>query len=158
MRLLVAVAKHLLEKQGSSINKEKIKNMLGDLVKRNIYKPRSVPSHNNIKRKISLLCYFIIGYWNRNKSSFVFSPLGKLYLDNFYAENPTSRNYVFLSLLFSIQYPHPHSGSPPCQLFPFRLIFKLLTDSRLGNILYNYEIFMLIIKTKNNIQESYEKL
>jgi hypothetical protein len=62
MRLLVAVAKHLLEKQGSSIGKEEIKNMLGDLVKRKIYKPRNIPSHNTFKRKISLLCYFMIGY------------------------------------------------------------------------------------------------
>jgi hypothetical protein len=84
--------------------------------------------------------------------------LGKLYLDNFYAENSINRNYIFLTLLFSIQYPHPHSGSPPYQLFPFRMIFKLLTDERLGNVLYNYEIFMLVIKTKNNSQESYENL
>jgi len=84
--------------------------------------------------------------------------LGKLYLDNFYIENPTNRNYVFLSLLFSIQYPHPHSGSPPYQLFPFRMIFKLLIDDRLGSVLYNYEIFMLIIKTKDTFQENYENL
>jgi hypothetical protein len=158
MRLLVEVAKFLQEKQGSSISKEDIKNVLEDLVKRKIYKPRSVASHNTFKRKISLLCYFMMGYWNSNKSSFVFSPLGKLYLDNFYAENPTNRNYIFLALLFSIQYPHPHSGSPPYQLFPFRLIFKLLVDNRLGKILYNYEIFMLVIKTKNNTWESYENL
>jgi len=79
-------------------------------------------------------------------------------LDNFYSENPTNRNYIFLSLLFSIQCPHPHSGSPPYQLFPFRLIFKLLTDNRLGDVLYNYEIFMLVIKTKDNTRESYENL
>ena len=158
MRLLVTVANFLLEKQGSSINKEEINNIIENLKEKKIYKPRKTSSHNTFRRKISLLCYFMIGYWNGNKSSFIFSPLGKLYLDNFYSENPTNRNYIFLSLLFSIQYPHPHSGSPPYQLFPFRLIFKLLTDNRLGDVLYNYEIFMLVIKTKDNTRESYENL
>jgi len=98
----------------------------------------------------------MIGYRNKSKKNFIFSPLGKLYLDNFYAENSTNRNYIFLTLLFSIQYPHPHSKSLNYQLFPFRLIFKLLTDDKLENNLYNYEIFMFIMKIKNNSLENYE--
>jgi len=62
MRLLVEVAKFLREKQGSSISKEDIENVLEDLIKREIYKPRNVASHNTFKRKISLLCYFMMGY------------------------------------------------------------------------------------------------
>ncbi len=158
MRLLVAVAKHLLEKQGSSIDKEELKNILEDLKEKRIYRSRNEIILTTLGTKISQLCYFMIGYRDKSKKNFIFSPLGKLYLDNFYAENPTNRNYIFLTLLFAIQYPHPHSKSSDCQLFPFRLIFKLLTDSRLGNMLYNHEVFMLVMRTKNNSLENYEKL
>jgi len=62
MRLLVTVANFLLEKQGSSINKEEINNIIENLKEKKIYKPRKTSSHNTFRRKISLLCYFMIGY------------------------------------------------------------------------------------------------
>lgn len=158
MRLLVEVAKYLLKKQGNSIGKEEFKSILEDLKEKRVYRSRNGTIINTLGTKISQLCYFMIGYRDRSKKNFIFSPLGKLYLDNFYTENPTNRNYIFLTLLFAIQYPHPHSKSLDCQLFPFRLIFKLLTDVRLGNILYNYEVFMLVMKTKSSTIEDYEKL
>lgn len=158
MYLLVAVAKRLLEKQGSSIGKEDIKNILENLKENKLYHSRSQTiSLTTLETKISQLCYFMIGYQDGSRKNFIFSPLGKIYLDNFYA-NSTNRSYVFLTLLFSIQYPHPHSRSPNYQLFPFRLIFKLLTDNRLENILYNYEVFMLVMRTRTNDLQSYENL
>ncbi|CAI2162250.1 13534_t:CDS:2 [Funneliformis geosporum] len=158
MDLLAVVAKYLLEKQGSSIGKEDVKNILEDLKERKLYRSRSeVISHTTLESKISQLCYFMIGYQDGSRKNFIFSPLGKLYLDNFYT-SAINRSYVFLTLLFSIQYPHPHSTSPNYQLFPFRMIFKLLTDSRLGNMLYNYEIFMFVMRTRSNDLATYENL
>ena len=56
---------------------------------------------------------------------------------------------IFATMLFAIQFEHPGSGTPrDFQLFPFRLIFQLLLDSRLGGKLYNYEVEYLVVFEK----------
>lgn len=62
-------------------------------------------------------------------------------------------------MLFAIQFQHPASGTDKeFQLFPFRLIFKLLLDRRLNGKLHNYE-YALIIAFVNLMDDSkYEAL
>src|SRR2546421_328926 len=99
MDLLVAVAKRLLEKQGSIIGKEEIKSILEDLKEKKLYRSRNeFITLTTLETKISQLCYFMIGYQDGSRKNFIFSPPGKIYLDNFYTNNINS-SYVFLTLL-----------------------------------------------------------
>lgn len=158
MELLVTVAKYLLENQGQVIDNIKINSILTKLEKEKLYKSRKETySNTTLQAKINQLCYYMIGYKDNLGKNFIFSPLGKVYWESF--SNDTYRNYTFLSLLFAMQYPHPHSRSlEEFNLFPFRLIFKLFLDKRIDNLLYGYEIFMFIMAEKNVTKDSYEKL
>ena len=56
---------------------------------------------------------------------FMFSPLGNLFLK--YINDDEKLVKIFIAMLFAIQFQHPASGTDKeFQLFPFRLILKLL--------------------------------
>ena len=62
-------------------------------------------------------------------------------------------------MLYAIQFQHPASGTDKeFQLYPFRLIFKLLEDERLKGRLYNYEYALLIAFVNSMNDEKYEEL
>jgi type II restriction enzyme len=62
-------------------------------------------------------------------------------------------------MLWAVQYQHPHSGTnSKFQLFPFRLIFKLLLDNRLDSKLFAFEVAYLIAFTENVTEIIYEEL
>lgn len=62
-----------------------------------------------------------------NGKKFMFSPLGNLFLKHINDEDKLVK--IFISMMFALQFEHPANGtSPEFQLYPFRLIFKLLTD------------------------------
>ena len=62
-------------------------------------------------------------------------------------------------MLWSVQYQHPHSGTDKeIQLYPFRLIYKLLQDSRLGCKLFAFEVSYLVVFMKEVTTEIYENL
>lgn len=112
-----------------------------------------------ISHKINQLSYYMFGYQTRISSDkrFMFSPLGNLILK--YIENQEKRLYIFITMLWGVQYPHPHGGSEKCfQLFPFRLIFRLLCDKRLEYKLYAYEVAYFVVFEETVTEDSYEKL
>jgi type II restriction enzyme len=62
-------------------------------------------------------------------------------------------------MLWAVQYEHPHSGTNKVfQLYPFRLIFKLLSDSRLENKLFAFEVAYIVAFIKVVNLEVYEEL
>jgi hypothetical protein len=62
-------------------------------------------------------------------------------------------------MLVAMQYQHPANGiDNSFQLYPFRLILKLLTESRLDYKLYNFEVELLIVFIKTVNKSSYEDL
>ena len=62
-------------------------------------------------------------------------------------------------MLWAIQFEHPHGGSDKVfNLYPFRLIFKLLSDTRIENKLFAYEVSYLLVFIENIDNQSYEKL
>lgn len=62
-------------------------------------------------------------------------------------------------MLFAIQFQHPANGtSNEFQLYPFRLIFKLLLDNRLDGKLYNNEVAYIVMFQKTISHEDYENL
>ena len=88
---------------------------------------------------------------------FLYSPLGNLFLKHI-DDKQKSAN-IFLTMLWAVQYQHPHSGTDSeFQLYPFRLIFKLLSDNRLSNKLFAFEVAYSIVFIKEINSKTYENL
>lgn len=112
-----------------------------------------------INHKINQISYYMFGYQEKinGVDRFLFSPLGNLLLKNLNNKEKTSK--IFLTMLWAVQYQHPHGGTnKEFQLYPFRLIYKLLSDKRLDNKLYAFEVSYLIVFTKKVNTEIYENL
>lgn len=114
---------------------------------------------DSINHRINTLEYWMFGYEDKsiNEKKFMFSPLGNLFLK--YMNDSEKQKIIFLTMLFAIQFQHPASGTDKeFQLYPFRLIFKLLCDERLKRKLYNNEVEYLVAFTKTIDNIEYEKL
>ncbi|MFT5254328.1 MAG: hypothetical protein ACI87N_003396 [Flavobacteriales bacterium] len=76
-----------------------------------------------------------------------------------YFDNPIKSSKIFLNQLFAIQFPHPHGGTDSeFNLYPYRLLFKLLLDERLDNKLYSIEFTTCLVFVKEIDKNSYEAL
>lgn len=112
-----------------------------------------------INHKINQLSYYMFGYQAKidGTDRFMFSPLGNLYLKNFADKEKAAK--IFMAMLWSVQYQHPHSGTDKeIHLYPFRLIYKLLQDSRLNFRLYAFEVSYAVVFMKEITTEIYENL
>jgi len=88
---------------------------------------------------------------------FLYSPLGNLFLKHIDDTQKSAK--IFLTMLWAVQYQHPHSGTDSeFQLYPFRLIFKLLSDNRLSNKLFAFEVAHSIVFIKEINTKAYESL
>lgn len=125
-----------------------------------MYKTRNPKDRplDSINHRINTLEFWMFGYEdNSADKKFMFSPLGNLFLKHINNEDKLVK--IFTAMLFAMQFQHPANGTDKeFQLYPFRLIFKLLTDDRLGGKLYHYE-YALILAFVNSIDnDTYEEL
>lgn len=136
----------------SNVERERMQQRLAAL---NMYRTRNPKARplDSINHRINTLEYFMFGYEDDTDGKrFMFSPLGNLFLKHINDEEKLIK--IFTTMLFAIQFQHPASGTDKeFQLYPFRLIFKLLTDERLEGKLYNYE-YAQIIAFVNSISKS----
>ena len=112
-----------------------------------------------INHKINQLAYYMFGYKTsmNGLARFMFSPLGNLLLKHRHDGEKTAK--IFLTMLWAIQYGHPSGGTgKEFQLYPFRLIFKLLSDPKLNFELYAYEAAYLVVFVKTIDSAPYEDL
>lgn len=112
-----------------------------------------------INHKINQLSYYMFGYQAKvdGKDRFLFSPLGNLFLK--YVEDKEKTAKIFLSMLWAVQYQHPHSRTDSeFQLYPFRLIYKLLSEPKLSNKLYAFEVAYSIVFLKETTRTTYKEL
>lgn len=126
-----------------------------------LYKTRNPSDRplDSINHRINTLEFWMFGYENKinGENKFIFSPLGNLFLKHISDESKLKK--IFTAMLFAIQFQHPANGtSSEFQLYPFRLIFQLLLDERLGGKLYNNEVEYLVVFQKKATPDSYEKL
>lgn len=158
--LVLKVAELLKSMANKNVGKDekaRLQNRLADL---GLYNERN-PSRplDAINHKINTLCFFMFGYKERdnNIEKFIFSPLGNLFLKNI--GDKKKRKLIFLSMLWAIQFEHPHSGTDSSiSLYPFRLIYKLLLDKRLEQKLFAYELSYAVVFTDHINKSSYEEL
>ena len=126
-----------------------------------LYKTRNPSDRtlDSINHRINTLEFWMFGYENKinGENKFIFSPLGNLFLKHISDESKLKK--IFTAMLFAIQFQHPANGtSSEFQLYPFRLIFQLLLDERLGGKLNNNEVEYLVVFQKKATPDSYEKL
>lgn len=158
--LIIAVAVNLKYFSKASISKDDRRNLLLKLKELAYYKERNpeLPL-DSINHRINTLAYYMFGYKDTidGHARFLFSPLGNLFLK--YVDNKQNLSKIFFTMLWGLQFEHPHGGSDKSfNLYPFRLIFKLLSDERIGNTLYAYEVSYLLVFIENIDHQSYEKL
>jgi len=159
--LIKAVALDVKNSCKTDISDVEMQRMKQRLAALDMYKTRGtqVGHLDAIKHRINTLQYYMFGYkQGRGKDKkFIFSPLGNLFLKHIGDEEKLQK--IFITMLFAIQFRHPGSGTDKSfQLYPFRLIFKLLTDERLSYKLYNAEVEYLLMFVNNINKSSYEKL
>lgn len=124
------------------------------------YKSRNIDiSLSTIDSKINQLVYYMFWYrkdinWSKK---FLISPLWNLLLDNLWDKKKTS--YIFLTMLWWLQYNHPFNKTDESiEIYPFRLIFNLLLDKRLWNILFSDEVSYLVMLISKIDKKSYDDL
>ena len=127
-----------------------------------IYRPRYGGSTFTGTFKSIQIAWYMFGYYNKSRrrdeeKKMVFSPLGNLLLDNLKDREKVTK--IFLTMLYGNGFRQPFSQmNEQFNLFPFRLVFKLLRDPRLQGRLYNDEVFYLVMFMKTITPSSYEAL
>ena len=126
-----------------------------------LYKTRNpdIKPLDSINHRINTLEYYMFGYEDDSEGSkrFIFSPLGNLFLK--YINDPDKLVKIFTTMLFAVQFQHPANNTDKeFQLYPFRLIFKLLLDERLNGKLYNYEYALVLAFVKSVNETNYDSL
>ena len=159
--LIKAVALDVKNRCKTDISDVERQRMQDRLAALNLYKTRNPNEKplDAINHRINTLKYYMFGYEddNGNSKKFMFSPLGNLFLKHINDEEKLTK--IFIAMLFAIQFQHPSSGTDKeFQLYPFRLIFKLLCDERLDGKLYNYEYAQIIAFVNGMSNDKYEKL
>jgi type II restriction enzyme len=158
--LLCTVAEFLKSYSKMTISREEKTKLNMKLREVGLYSERNPDMPlDAINHKINQLSFFMFGYQSKidGEDRFLYSPLGNLLLKNIENKDKTSK--IFLTMLWAVQYQHPHSGTnSKFQLFPFRLIFKLLLDNRLDSKLFAFEVAYLIAFTENVTEIIYEEL
>lgn len=157
---LVVLAEILKSYTKTGISKEDKTNLNLKLRELGLYNERNpeLPL-DAINHKINQLSYYMFGYQAKveGQDRFLFSPLGNLFLKQVNDKEKAAK--VFLTMLWAVQYPHPHSGTDnDFQLYPFRLIYKLLLEPKLSYKLYAFEVAYSVVFIKEATQKSYDDL
>jgi type II restriction enzyme len=147
--------KKLTNSSISTKDKEMIQKKLRD---QGLYSERNPEMPlDSIDHKIRDLAFYMFGYRAKinNEKKFLFSPLGNLFLNNLNDKKKLKK--IFFTMLWGMQFEHPESSTENgFQLYPYRLIFKLLNDERLDRKLYTHEIAYVVFFVKTmRIQEEY---
>lgn len=159
--LIKAVALDVKNSCAADISETERYRMQERLAALDMYKTRNPKSKplDSINHRINTLEFYMFGYEdNENaRKRFIFSPLGNLFLSHIGDEEKLKK--IFTAMLFGIQFQHWANGTPSSfQLYPFRLLMKLMMDERLDNRLYSTEYAYIVAFTKSITLESYEKL
>lgn len=159
--MIKAVALDVKNSCKSNVSDAERHRMQERLAALDLYKTRN-PSEkplDSINHRLNTLEFWMFGYEDKDNGAkkFIFSPLGNLFLKYISDENKLKK--IFIAMTFAIQFQHPANGtSKEFQLYPLRLIYKLMLDERLGGKLYNFEEEYLLAFVKKITPESYESL
>lgn len=159
--LIKAVALDVKNSCATVISETERYRMQERLSKLNLYHTRNPNSKplDSINHRINTLEFYMFGYEDKKSESkrFIFSPLGNLFLSHIGEEEKLKK--IFIAMLFGIQFQHWANRTPiSFQIYPFRLLMKLMMDERLENRLYSTEYAYIVAFVKTISIDSYEKL
>lgn len=158
--LITRVAMELKTHSKTLISMKDREELLQRLSDMNFYTPRNPKKPlDAINHRINTLEFFMFGYKAKvNKEKrFLFSPLGNLFIKH--VDNRDNIRKIFLTMLWALPFPHTYGGTDSSfTIYPFRLIFKLLSDKRLNYKLYAIEYAWLVAFVKKINSESYDNL
>jgi hypothetical protein len=146
----------------ADVSDNALREILDGMEVDNLYHPRfGKQSVHTIQFKVCQIVYYMFGYKLKVKGNkverIVFSPLGNLLLDNKDDKKIVSR--TFLCMLLGMPFTHPFNKMHKSfNIYPFRLIFKLLTDKRLNYTLNHDEVFYHVMFYKDIDKKSYDDL
>ena len=140
--------------------KENVQQLLLDQhSKMGAYKPyikKDYYDFSSANHKIDEPRFYGAIYETSNKKIHV-SSYGELLLK--YEQDEVKRNKVFIGMIFSIQFDNPYKKMQNFDIYPLRLIFKLLTDNRLSLKLTNIEVSQILYYVKSvKTKEDYENI
>lgn len=159
--MIKAVALDVKNSCKTDISEEEKYRMQERLAALDLYKTRNPKERplDSMSHRVNTLAYWMFGYKDRvnGVNKFIFSPLGNLFLKHINDDEKTKK--IFVAMLFAMQFQHAHSSTnKEFQLYPFRLILKLLSDERLEYRLYNQEVAYLVVFETDMSEEKYENL
>ncbi|MBQ3589757.1 MAG: restriction endonuclease [Clostridia bacterium] len=159
--LIKAVALDVKNSCKTDISETERYRMQDRLAAINLYKTRNTTEKplDSINHRINTLEFYMFGYEDKvgADKKFIFSPLGNLFLK--YISDEEKARKIFIAMLFGMQFSHPCTTvNQSFNLYPFRLIFKLLTDERLEGKLYNFEYACVVAFVKSLSFSTYERL
>lgn len=156
--LIKAVALDVKNSCASNVSEIERYRMQKRLEALDLYKKRNPKGHSldSINHRINTLEFYMFGYED-DKRRFIFSPLGNLFLNHINDEEKLKK--IFSTMLFGIQFQHWANGTPVSfQLYPFRLLFQLMSDDRLERKLYSTEYAYIVAFVHSVTSETYESI
>lgn len=169
--LMTAFA-YALRSAPKELTEENLLEVMGKLEAEGIYHPTSkkpIKTNQQAEKNINTayfrsaqIAWYMFGYYDKNvekgvKKKFVFSPLGNLLLDNIHDKSKSSK--IFLTMLISLAFRQQFSMmNRKFNIYPYRLVFKLLTDERIGGYIFSDEATYLVMFLKSINASDYEKL
>lgn len=144
----------------SGLSKENKHELMNHLRKRGLYSGRNPDEPlDAVQHRVNTLLYYMFGYREGKGSTqrFVFSPLGALFLRHL--ENVEKQREIILTMLWGKQFPDPFfSTSEEFNLYPFRLLFKLMSEPLIDNHVTAIDYAHCISKYKFVDEGSYREL
>lgn len=157
--LILQYAK-LIRNLKSRVDEETIVRINSIMKNVGIYQPKyGKPSVDTTNFKICQIVYFMFAYRNEKsiEKEIVFSPLGNLLIDHI--DNKEWVAKIFATMLFGMPFSHPFNKMDSSfDIYPFRLIFRLLLEPKLDCKLYQDELFYYLFWIKEADESGYEQL
>ena len=163
MTLTINTALTLKQAVKGGLSKTAKNNILKNLNQSGLFSQRNQELKlDSATHKINHLIAYMFGYQTllSGKKIFIFNSLGNLLLQKIQAEK-TQQGVIakiFLAMLWAKQFPDDFGTPRSINVYPYRIIFKLLTEKKLDYKIHAYEFAYYVPFLKSINEEKYEKL
>jgi hypothetical protein len=163
MNLTISTALTLKKTVKGGLSKKEKESILKNLGQTGLFSQRNEKLKlDSATHKINHLIAYMFGYETRvsGEKIFIFNSLGNLLLQKLQEKqiNPIDIAKIFFTMLWAKQYPDDFGTPTTINVYPFRIIFKLLTEKKLNCKLYAFEFAYWVPFLKSINENTYEKL
>ena len=163
MNLTISTALTLKKTAKGGLSKKEKESILKKLGQTGLFSQRNQKLKlDSATHKINHLIAYMFGYETRvsGQKIFIFNSLGNLLLRKLQEKKINSLHIakIFFTMLWAKQYPDDFGTPTTINVYPFRIIFKLLTEKKLECKLYAFEFAYWVPFLKSIDENSYKKL